>query len=113
MDILVVENDEECRTGVSKTLINCGHRVMSGRNLEEARGLLECLRFDVLVSDISLPDGSGLELMAEAEKRQGWKRAVALTGFMDPDEREQGLRAGFDEYLTKPVDVYRLRSLIA
>ena len=32
---------------------------------------------------------------------------------MDPDEREQSLRVGFDEYLTKPVDVYRLRSLIA
>ena len=113
MDILVVENDEECRTGVSKTLIDCGHRVMSGRNLDEARDLLGCLRFDVLVSDISLPDGSGLELMAEGEKKQGWKRAVALSGFMDPDEREQSLRAGFDEYLTKPVGVYHLRSLIA
>ena len=111
MDILVVENEEECRTGVAKTLIACGHRVMSGRNLEEARGLLECLRFDVLVSDISLPDGSGLELMAE--KRQEWKKAVALTGFMNPNEREQSLRAGFDEYLIKPVDVYCLRSLIA
>jgi CheY-like chemotaxis protein len=110
MDILVVENEEECRTGVAKTLRACGHRVMSGGNLEEARGLLECLRFDVLVSDISLPDGSGLELMAEGKKKKGWKRAVALTGFMDPDEREQSLRAGFDEYLTKPVDVYCLRS---
>src|SRR5678815_3459064 len=76
MDILVVENDEEGRIDVSKTLINCGHRVMSGRNLEEARGLLGCLRFDVLVSDISLPDGSGLELMAEGEKRQGWKLSL-------------------------------------
>ena len=113
MDILVVENDDECRTGVSKTLINCGHRVMSGRNLEEARSLLGCLRFDVLVSDISLPDGSGLELMAERGKRRGWKKALALTGFMNPSEREQSIRAGFDEYLTKPVDVYRLRSLIA
>jgi len=113
MDILVVENDEECRTGVSKTLIDCGHRVLSSRNIEEARGLLGCLRFDVLVSDIRLPDGSGLELMAEGEKRQGWKRAVALTELMDPDERERSLRAGFDEYLTKPVDGYRLRSLIA
>ena len=113
MDILVVENDEEGRTDLSKTLVNCGHRVMSSRNLEEARGVLGCLRFDVLVSDISLPDGSGLELMAEGGKRQGWKRAVALTAFMNPDEREQSLRAGFDEYLTKPVDVYRLGSLIA
>lgn len=113
MDILVVESDEDGRIAVSKTLIDCGHHVMSGRNLEEARGLLGCLRFDVLVSDISLPDGSGLELVAEGEKKHGWKRAVALTGFMDPDEKEQSLRAGFDEYLAKPVDVYRLRSLIA
>src|SRR4029434_5328583 len=101
MDILVVENDEEGRIGVSKTLMDCGHRVMSGTNLEEARGLLGCLRFDVLGSDIILPKGSALELMAKGDKRQGWKRAVASTGFMDPDEREQSLRAGFDEYLTK------------
>jgi CheY-like chemotaxis protein len=104
MDILVVENDDECRIGVSKILMDRGHRVISGRNLEEARGVLGCLRFDVLVSDISLPDGSGLELMAEGGKRQGWNRAVALTAFMNPDEREQSLRAGFDEYLTKPVE---------
>ena len=110
MDILVVENDDECRIGVSKILMDRGHRVISGRNLEEARGVLGCLRFDVLVSDISLPDGSGLELMAEGGKRQGWKRAVALTAFMNPDEREQSLRAGFHEYLTKPLGRFQRRT---
>ena len=39
MDILVVENDDECRIGVSKILMDRGHRVISGRNLEEAPGL--------------------------------------------------------------------------
>ena len=113
MDILVIENDEGGRIEISKTLTNCGHRVVSGRNLKEARDLLGCLRFDVLVSDISLPDGSGLELMSEGEKRQRWKKAVALTEYTNPDEREESLRAGFDQYLTKPIDVYHLQSLIS
>jgi CheY-like chemotaxis protein len=64
------------------------------------------------VSDISLPDGSGFELVAEAKKKQPWRKAVALTGRMLPEERERGLRAGFDEYLTKPVDFYHFRSVL-
>ena len=73
---------------------------------------MSCLRFDALVSDVTLPDGSGLELAAEVKKRQPLSKAVALTGWDRPEDREQGLRAGFDEYLTKPVDFYRLRALL-
>jgi len=62
--------------------------------------LLSCLRFDALVSDIALPDGSGLELAVEAKKRQRFIKAVALTGLGQPEDRERGLRAGLDEYLT-------------
>lgn len=81
--------------------------------MQDALILLGHLRFEVLVCDIGLPDGSGLDLVAEAKKRQPWKKTVALTAHGRNRERETGLQAGFDEYLTKPFDFHRLRSLLA
>lgn len=81
--------------------------------MQEALCLLENLRFEVLVSDLGLPDGNGLDLVVEAKKRQPWKKTVALTAHECSGDKELGLRAGFDEYLTKPFDFHQLRSLLA
>jgi two-component system, NtrC family, response regulator AtoC len=113
MDILFVEDHDESRAVISKILASGGHRVTAAANIEEALSFLSSFRFDVLLSDISLPDGSGLELVAAAKKKQPLRKAVALTGRMQPELREAGLRAGFDEYLTKPIDFYDLRSLLS
>lgn len=81
--------------------------------MQDALVLLGHLRFEVLVCDVGLPDGSGLDLVGEAKKRQPWKKTIALTGHERNGERALGLQAGFDEYLTKPFDFHRLRSLLA
>jgi CheY-like chemotaxis protein len=112
MDILFVEDSEESSVLISKLLTSGGHRVLAAASVGEALRFLSCLRFDALVSDIALPDGSGLELVVEAKKRQRFKKAVALTGLGQPEDRERGLRAGFDEYLTKPIDLYQLRAVL-
>ena len=112
MDILFVEDSEESRTFFARMLRRCGHRVIPAGSLGEALDFLSCVRFDALVSEVTLPDGSGLDLLAEAKRRQPLTRAVALSGWVNSEEREQGLRAGFDEYLTKPVDFYYLRALL-
>ena len=69
--------------------------------------------FEGLICDIGLPDGSGLDLAAEARSRQPWKRMVALTGRERDDEKERGLAVGFDAYLTKPFDLHELRTIFA
>jgi two-component system, NtrC family, response regulator PilR len=74
MDILFVEDHDESRTVISKILAGCGHHVTPAASIEEALRLLTIRRFDVLVSDISLPDGSGFELVAEAKKKQRWRQ---------------------------------------
>jgi len=112
MDILFVEDSEESCVLFSKLLTSGGHRVVPAGGVAEALQLLNCLRFDALVSDIALPDGSGLELVAEANKRQRFMKAVALTGLGQAEDRDRGLRAGFDEYLTKPVDLYQLCAVL-
>jgi CheY-like chemotaxis protein len=113
MNILLVEDHDQSRRILSNLLFHCGHEVLMAANVQEALVLLDDLRFDVLVSDIGLPDGDGFELLAEAKKRQPWKKTVALTAHAQREEKELGLRSGFDAYLTKPFDFHQLRSLLA
>ncbi len=113
VNILLVEDHKDSREVLSGLLTHCGHEVSTAANMQDALVLLGHFRFEVLVCDIGLPDGSGLELVVEAQKRQPWKKTIALTAYEQNGERELGLRAGFDEYLTKPFDFHRLRSLLA
>lgn len=101
------------RVVLANSLIHCGHEVASASNRRDALRLSENLRFDVPVSDLGLPDGTGLDLVVEAKKRQPWKKTVALTAHGRSKEKELGFQAGFDEYLTKPFDFHQLRSLLA
>ena len=113
MTVLLVEDHADSRLTLSALLARCGHEVVTAENLADALLLLGHIRFDALVSDIGLPDGSGLELVAEAKRRQPWKKTVAVTARALASDRELGLRAGFDEYLTKPFDFSQLRSMLA
>ncbi len=110
--ILLVEDHGETRAVLSGLLGRSGHEVAAAGNVEEALQLLEAGPFEVLICDIGLPDGSGLEVLAAAREREGWKKMVALTAHDDSAEREEGLRAGFDEYLSKPFDYHELRLLV-
>lgn len=111
VNILLVEDHEDSREVLSNLLTHCGYEVSTAANMQDALILLTHLRFEILVCDIGLPDGSGLDLVAEARKRQAWKKTVALTAH--EDQSELGFSAGFDEYLTKPFDFYQLRSILA
>lgn len=76
---------------------------------------LRCIReeaYDLIISDIGLPDGSGVDLMRSIRADGSQVRAIALSGFgMDEDIR-RSLDAGFDEHLTKPVGVQQLQDVI-
>ena len=111
MKILLVEDHDDTRGVLLKLLERWGHAVTATAYVTEAVGLLANFRFDLLLSDIGLPDGDGYRLVTEAKRRQSLQ-AVALTAWASTADRENGRRAGFDHYLTKPLDVTRLLSLI-
>ena len=112
MKILLVEDHDDTRSVLTRLLDRYGHRVMAAATVAEARALLGTLQFDVLLSDIGLPDGTGYGLVVEAKQMQPLK-AVALTAWASDDDKERGRHAGFDHYLTKPLDCARLRSVLA
>jgi two-component system response regulator PilR (NtrC family) len=111
--LLLVEDHDDTRSILTKLLTRWGYDVIGASTVRTALALLNNLRFDVLVSDIGLPDGDGLEIVAEAQKRKSARLKVALTAHGNAQDRESGRRAGFDHYLTKPFDPVKLRAVLA
>jgi signal transduction histidine kinase/ActR/RegA family two-component response regulator len=109
--ILLVEDHEATRRVLTHLLTSRAHRVHSAGSLAEARALGAAHDFDVLVTDIGLPDGTGYDLMEELRNAKG-VRGVALTGFGMEDDFERSQRAGFDAHLIKPVQVSTLESTL-
>lgn len=108
---LIVEDHSETRDVLAALLNRCGYQTITAKDAHDARLRLQEGDVDVLISDLNLPDGDGLDLVREAKQKQGLK-AIALTGRDTVDERDAGLKAGFDFYLTKPIDFHELRQAL-
>lgn len=109
--ILIVEDHGDTRRTLSRLLTHFGHEISVADCTQSAMEIVQSKMFDVVLSDIGLPDGSGYDVISHAKKTQRVK-GVALTGFgMDEDIR-RSREAGFDFHLTKPVDFHELRSVL-
>ncbi len=109
--ILVVEDHGDTRRTLSRLLTHFGHDISVADCTQSAKEIVDAQQFDVVLSDIGLPDGSGYDVIMHAKRKQSIK-GVALTGFgMDEDIR-RSKEAGFDFHLTKPVDFAELRTVL-
>ncbi len=109
--VLLVEDHTDTRMVMGMLLNRCGCQTVTAKNAEDARTRLREMRFDVLISDLNLPDGDGMDLVREAKELHPLK-AIALTGRATDEDRGAGLQAGFDYYLTKPLDFHKLREAL-
>jgi CheY-like chemotaxis protein len=109
--ILLVEDHEASQRVLKKLLERMGHRVVAASTLSSARAAASAQPFDILLSDLGLPDGSGLQLMQELRDRFAG-RAVALTGYGMEEDVRNSAAAGFAAHLTKPIDQHRLAETI-
>jgi PAS domain S-box-containing protein len=109
--ILLVEDHDDTRRVLARLLTHFGYNVSIASTVEEARNTFQAERFDAILSDIGLPDGTGYDLIAEAKKTHDFK-AVALTGYGMSQDIRRSKEAGFDFHLTKPVDVAELRTVL-
>ena len=102
LGILLVEDHGPTRIALERLLVRRGHRVASAGSLAEARALARLKRFDLLVSDIGLPDGNGYELMGELRVSSDIV-GLALTGYGTEADIALAKEAGFIRHLTKPI----------
>lgn len=101
--ILLVEDQGATAVSLTRLLFRAGHQVLIAGSLAGAREIADREYFDVLISDIGLPDGSGYDLMRELKER-GFHHGIALSGHGSQEDREASFAAGFSQHLTKPVD---------
>jgi two-component system CheB/CheR fusion protein len=108
--LLLVEDHDDSADLLAELLKNHGYSVRIARNASDALNLAAAESFDVVVSDVGLPDASGYDLM---EKLRDRMKGIAITGSSGDEAEARGRRAGFSAHLTKPVSVRRLEQAIA
>ena len=102
LSILLVDDHVDSLDLLARLLRRCGHVVRTARCVDEALHAVRRDRFDILVSDIGLPDGSGTEVMREIRSTQG-APGIALTGYGEDQYSSACAEAGFSARLLKPV----------
>lgn len=111
MNILLVDDHEDTNRAMKRLLERFGYSVETATSVTSALAVSTQREFDVLISDIGLPDGSGCDLMRELLAKRNIK-GVALSGFGMDDDIRASREAGFVEHLTKPVNVMALKDLL-
>jgi signal transduction histidine kinase len=109
--ILLVDDHPDTSVALEKLLTRRGHIVAAARDMRSAMEAAESRQFDLLISDVGLPDGSGLELMTHLRATSGI-RGIAISGFGMNGDVEKSLQAGFTEHLVKPVNLEKLEAAI-
>lgn len=109
--ILLLEDDEGLNCGISLKLKKEGYEVFSAFTIKEARQFLEQESIDLLVSDISLPDGSGMEFCREARAKS--ELYIIFLSALDQEvDIVNGYDCGADDYMTKPFSLLVLISKV-
>jgi len=108
-DILVIEDDPVIGAILNRFLSHAGHEVQIVQRLGAAREVLDSRDVDLILLDLNLPDGSGLELLrAIREDMHSTTPVMVLSGMRQEDHIVRGLRLGADDYVTKPFSPLEL-----
>jgi two-component system CheB/CheR fusion protein len=109
--ILIVEDHQDSADTLSQLLLLHGYEVSVARTIEEAVSIADQGFFDLVISDIRLPDGSGLDLLRRLKSNRPI-RGIAVSGFGTEQDQRRSRDAGYEAHLTKPVDFNVLLSAI-
>jgi PAS domain S-box-containing protein len=109
--VLLVEDDADTAELMKILLRQLGYDVHRAGGVEEALAIYESHPFDLIISDVGLPDGTGYELMRQAMAKRPIK-AIALSGYATADDIEHARRAGFIAHLAKPMSIEQLEKAI-
>nr|WP_314583973.1 sigma-54 dependent transcriptional regulator [uncultured Pseudomonas sp.] len=110
--ILIVDDEPDIRELLEITLGRMKLDTRSARNVKEAQDWLAREPFDLCLTDMRLPDGNGLELVQHIQKRHTQVPVAMITAHGSVDTAIHALKAGAFDFLTKPVDLGRLRELV-
>ena len=114
--ILLADDDESLSKTIMDRLKEADHHVDVTYSIDETQAMLNTYEYDLIILDWEFPDGAGVDLVASFRKQGGLTPILLLTGKSSPQDKEKGLDAGADDYLTKPFHptelAARLRALL-
>ena len=111
--LLVVDDEPDLRTLYELTLLREGYDVETAGTVDEAMACLKANGYSAVITDMRLPDGTGLDLLRELEQTGRQEKAVVITAYGSAENAVEALKAGAYDYLTKPVDLKQFRAVIA
>ncbi len=109
--ILLVDDHRDTLQIMSRLLRKWGHQVTPADCLQVALRLASKEKFDLLISDLGLPDGSGLDIMRQVKRLYGL-HGIAISGYGADDDLRESRAAGFEQHLIKPVSFEALHSAV-
>ncbi|TIT70793.1 MAG: response regulator transcription factor [Mesorhizobium sp.] len=112
MRILLTEDDKDLGSAMHDHLVAGGHAVDWAKNLSEARDYAAVVGYDLILLDVHLPDGNGIDYLRELIKELESAPVIILTARDRISHRIEGLNAGADDYLVKPFDLGELSARI-
>jgi PAS domain S-box-containing protein len=115
--VLLVDDEADSREMLNLMLAACGAEVVSAESAVEAFELIQTEKFDIMLSDIGMPEEDGFSLIARIRKlpveRGGHIPALALTAYARAEDRIRALRSGFQMHIAKPVEPSELIVVVA
>jgi two-component system response regulator PilR (NtrC family) len=111
--LLVVDDEPDLRTLYELTLVREGYEVATAGTIEDAWAQLAERGFAALITDMRLPDGTGLELLQRLDAAGRSEKAIVITAYGSAQGAVEALKCGAYDYLTKPVDLRQFRAVVA
>ena len=110
--VLVVDDEADIRDLMEMTLMKMGLRVDTAAGVEEAKDKLDNNDYSLVLTDMRMPDGSGLEVVQHIDELMLDTPVAVITAFGNADQAVEALKAGAFDYLQKPITLSQLRSLV-
>ncbi len=110
--LLVVDDEPDLRTLYELTLLREGYEIDSAGSVADALAHLQAATYSVVITDMRLPDGSGLAVLRWLEQAGRPEKAIVITAFGSAENAVEALKAGAFDYLTKPVDLRQFRLVV-
>ena len=103
--VLIIDDDKQARKNVSEYLKLCGYEVFEAGTLKEGTEFISKGDGDIIVLDVQLPDGNGLDLMSELSTQPSRIPVIMITGFGNIEMAVDAMKNGAHDFLTKPIDL--------
>ncbi|HBB95157.1 MAG TPA: hypothetical protein DC054_07180 [Blastocatellia bacterium] len=113
--ILIVDDVADVTEMIALFLKHAGFKVTTANSADSALRLTADTHFDLIISDIGMPEMNGYELAESLRSRDDYSHTplIAVTGYTEYDDRGRSLRAGFNAHLTKPINPSRLLEIVS